>query len=132
MFKKIISLFLIVVMVVSLTGCGNKKQEYTENMKEMRGYTAGYLDNKSLGELLDIAIVNANWQETPKQGATKSGNIIVKGKDKNTKEDVELVWKTTLDMYESNGFISFTKDKEKLTYGEFLDYLKSYIKDEKE
>lgn len=128
MIKKLICLFSIIVMITCLTGCGeNKKQEYTENMKEMRSYTAGYIDNKSLGEVLDIAITDANWQETSKQGATKSGKIIVKGKDKNTKEDVELVWKTTLDMYESNGFVSFTKNEENLTYGEFLDYLKSYI-----
>lgn len=127
--NKIILGLVVIITMFSLTGCGKKTIEYTENMKDMRSYTAGYIDNKTLGELLDIAIIDADWQETAKQGATKSGKIIVTGKDRNTKAEVELVWKTTLDMYEDNGFDSFKKDGETLTYGDFLDYLKSYVKD---
>lgn len=126
--KRLILVLICIIGLLGLTGCGNKKTiEYTENMKEMRSYTAGYIDNKTIGELLDVAIVNADWQETAKQGATKSGKIIVKGKDKKTNEEVELTWLTTKNMYEDNGFDTFTKNGEKLTYGDFLDYLKKYV-----
>lgn len=128
--KKILSILLIGMLAITLTGCGSKKvQEFTENMKEMRSYTAGYIDNKSLGEVLDIAIIDADWQETPQEGATKSGKIIVTGKDKNTNVDVKLTWNTTKGMYEDNGFDTFTKNGEGLTYGDFLDYLKSYVEE---
>lgn len=126
--KRLIVVFICMIGLLGLTGCGNQKTiEYTENMKEMRSYTAGYIDNKTIGEILDVAIVNADWQETAKQGATKSGKIIVKGKDKKTNEEVELTWLTTKSMYEDNGFDTFTKNGEKLTYGDFLDYLKEYV-----
>lgn len=126
--KRVILVFICMIGLLGLTGCGNQKTiEYTENMKEMRSYTAGYIDNKTIGEILDVAIVNADWQETAKQGATKSGKIIVKGKDKKTNEEVELTWLTTKSMYEDNGFDTFTKNGEKLTYGDFLDYLKEYV-----
>lgn len=126
--KRLILVFICMIGLLGLTGCGNQKTiEYTENMKEMRSYTAGYIDNKTIGEILDVAIVNADWQETAKQGATKSGKIIVKGKDKKTNEEVELTWLTTKSMYEDNGFDTFTKNGEKLTYGDFLDYLKEYV-----
>lgn len=128
--KKVLLIFICVFGLFTLVGCGNEKEklvEYTENMKEMRSYTAGYIDNKTIGEILDVAIVNADWQETAKQGATKSGKIIVKGKDKKTNEEVELTWLTTKSMYEDNGFDTFTKNGEKLTYGDFLDYLKEYV-----
>lgn len=125
--KKIFGIIICCVVVLTITGCGDKKVEYTDNMKEMRSYTAGYIDNKSIGEILDIAIVDAKWEETPKQGATKSGKIIVTGKDKKTKVNIELTWLTTKGMYEDNGFDSFKKDGETFTYGDFLDYLKSYV-----
>lgn len=126
--KKILSILLIVFFALNITGCGvEKKQEFTDNMKEMRSYSAGYIDNKTLGEVLDIAINDAKWEEVASQGATKSGKIIVTGKDKNTNKEVKLTWKTTKDMYEDNGFLSFIKDGENLTYGDFLDYLKSYV-----
>ena len=126
--KRLILVFICMIGLLGLTGCGNKKTiEYTENMKEMRSYTAGYIDNKTIGEILDIAIVNADWQETAKQGATKSGKIIVKVKYKKTNDEVELTWLTTKNMYEDNGFDTFTKNGEKLTYGDFLDYLKEYV-----
>ena len=125
--RKLLSILLIGVMVIGLTGCGKKVFEYTENMKEMRSYTAGYIDNKTIGEVLDVAIVDAEWSETEKQGATVSGRIFVKGKDKKSGNNVELIWKTSLDMYDDNGFESFTKDGEELTYGQFLDYLKDYV-----
>ncbi len=126
--KKLILVFICMIGLLGITGCGSKKTiEYTDNMKEMRSYTAGYIDNKTIGEILDVAIVNADWQETAKQGATKSGKIVVKGKDKKTNEEVELTWLTTKSMYEDNGFDTFTKNGEKLTYGDFLDYLKEYV-----
>lgn len=128
--KKILSLgvaVILIVMLVILTGCGKKTVEYTENMKKMREYSAGYIDNKSIGEILDVAVVDADWQETAKEGATKSGKIIVKGKDKKTNVDIEITWLTTKGMYEDNGFDSFTKNGEKLTYGDLLDYLKDYV-----
>lgn len=126
--KRLILVFICMIGLLGLTGCGNEKTiEYTENMKEMRSYTAGYIDNKTIGEILDVAIVNADWQETAKQGATKSGKIIVKGKDKKTNDEVELTWLTTKSMYEDNGFDTFTKNGKKLTYGDFLDYLKEYV-----
>lgn len=126
--KRLILVFICMIGLLGLTGCGNQKTiEYTENMKEMRSYTAGYIDNKTIGEILDVAIVNVDWQETAKQGATKSVKIIVKGKDKKTNEEVELTWLTTKSMYEDNGFDTFTKNGEKLTYGDFLDYLKEYV-----
>lgn len=118
---------ILIVMLIILTGCGKKTVEYTENMKKMREYSAGYIDNKSIGEILDVAVVDADWQETAKEGATKSGKIIVKGKDKKTNVDIEITWLTTKGMYEDNGFDSFTKNGEKLTYGDFLDYLKDYV-----
>lgn len=128
--KRILSLgvvVILIVMLVILTGCGKKTVEYTENMKKMREYSAGYIDNKSIGEILDVAVVDADWQETAKEGATKSGKIIVKGKDKKTNVDIEITWLTTKGMYEDNGFDSFTKNGEKLTYGDLLDYLKDYV-----
>lgn len=128
--KRILSLgvvVILIVMLVILTGCGKKTVEYTENMKKMREYSAGYIDNKSIGEILDVAVVEADWQETAKEGATKSGKIIVKGKDKKTNVDIEIAWLTTKGIYEDNGFDSFTKNGEKLTYGDFLDYLKDYV-----
>lgn len=128
--KRILSLgvvVILIVMLVILTGCGKKTVEYTENMKKMREYSAGYIDNKSIGEILDVAVVDADWQETAKEGATKSGKIIVKGKDKKTNVDIEIAWLTTKGIYEDNGFDSFTKNGEKLTYGDFLDYLKDYV-----
>ena len=126
--KRLILVFICMIGLLGLTEKKKKKTiEYTENMKEMRSYTAGYIDNKTIGEILDVAIVNADWQETAKQGATKSGKIIVKGKDKKTNDEVELTWLTTKSMYEDNGFDTFTKNGEKLTYGDFLDYLKEYV-----
>lgn len=126
--KKIILIFICTLGLLGITGCGsNEPIEYTENMQKMRSYTAGYIDNKTIGEILDVALINAKWEETPKQGATKSGKIIVKGKDQKTKVDVELTWLTATGMYEDNGFDTFTKDGEKLTYGDFLDYLKEYV-----
>lgn len=128
--KKVLFIFICVLGLFAITGCGNEKKkniEYTDNMKEMRSYTAGYIDNKTIGEILDIAVVNADWKETSKEGATKSGKIIVMGKDKKTGVNIELTWLTTKGMYEDNGFDSFTKNGEKLTYGDFLDYLKDYV-----
>ena len=126
--KRLILVFICMIGLLGLTGCGNKKTiEYTENMKEMRSYTAGYIDNKTIGEILDIANFKADLQQTAKKSATKSGKNIVKGKDKKTNDEVELTWLTTKNMYEDNGFDTFTKNGEKLTYGDFLDYLKEYV-----
>lgn len=131
--KKILSLGVIavlVVMLISLTGCGNnegekKQQEYTEAMIELRNYTVGVLDGKTVGEILDIALEDAIWEENTNY-SIMSGAVIVKGKDKNSGDEVELIWLTKVESGRV-GFEEMTKGDEKIGYSAFLTYLQGYI-----
>ena len=89
MYKKILLIALCGALLFGITGCGSNKTKYTENMEDMRNITIGYLENNHLGELLDKAIEDASWEEDENYSST-SGAIIVTGKDKNTKDSVEL------------------------------------------
>lgn len=125
--KKILGFILCGVMCCTLlTGCGNERVEYSENMKEMRSITIGYLDNNTLGSLLDKAIENADWEEDANYSVT-TGAIIVTGTDKSTGDSIELIWLTNSDNSEENGFESFTIDNTNMSYSEFLEYLKGYV-----
>ena len=119
--KKILSLILCGFMCCTLlTGCGNEEVKYSENMQEMRSITIGYLDNNSLGSLLDKAIENAKWEEDTDYSVT-TGAIIITGTDKNTGDSIELVWLTDSDSSEENGFESLTINNTNLSYSEFLE-----------
>ena len=122
--KKILLCLLCGVLLFGVTGCGSNEPKYTENMEEMRNITIGYLENNHLGELLDKAIEDASWEEDEKYSST-SGAIIVTGKDKNTKDSVELIWLTSPESGE-NGFESLKIDGTNKSYSEFLEYLKEY------
>lgn len=124
MIRKIIFVMVGLGMLFSMTGCGKKSTDYTSAIEEMRSYRIGYLENQTLGELLDIAIQDAKWVEDKDYSIT-SGAIVVTGKDKDTKDKVELIWLTNPDSAE-NGFESMTKNNSKLSYSEFLEYLKDY------
>lgn len=132
--KKILSLGVIAVLIAmlfTLTGCGDKKnekkqQEYTEAMMEVRNRTAGILKGKTIGEILDVALEDATWKEDTDYSIL-SGAIIVKGKDKKSGDEVELIWLTTVDSTET-GFEKMTKGNERIGYSAFLSYLCDYIK----
>ena len=117
-------IFLCLLCGVLLLGVDTK---YTDNMEEMRSITIGYLGDNTLGELLDNAIEDASWEEEDNYSST-SGAIIVTGKDKNTKDSIELVWLTNPDSAE-NGFESLKIDDIDRSYSEFLEYLKDYTTD---
>lgn len=124
MYKKILLIALCGALLFGITGCGSNKTKYTENMEDMRNITIGYLENNHLGELLDKAIEDASWEEDENYSST-SGAIIVTGKDKNTKDSVELVWLISPESGE-NGFESLKIDGTNKSYSEFLEYLKDY------
>lgn len=122
--KKILFVVLCGVLLFGIAGCGSNNAKYTDNMEEMRSITIGYLGDNTLGELLDKAIEGASWKEDENYSST-SGAIIITGKDKNTKDSVELVWLTSSESGE-NGFESLKIDGTNKSYSEFLEYLKDY------
>lgn len=124
MTKKILLVMLCGVLLFGITGCGASNKKYTDNMENMRSITIGYLDNDTLGELLDKAIEDASWEED-ENFSLASGAIIVTGKDKNTKDNVELIWLTNPESA-ANGFESLKIDDTNRNYSEFLEYLKDY------
>ena len=131
--KKTLSLGVIAILIImlfALTGCGdnnskNGKKEYTEAMMELRNYTVGVLNGKTVGEILDVALEDATWEENTNYSIS-SGAVIVEGKDKNSGDEVEIVWLTSVESGRV-GFEKMTKGSEKIGYSAFLTYLQDYI-----
>lgn len=138
--KKVLSILLIIIlmagMLFGLTACGDdddsdsssrsKKVTYTEGMMNLRNFDPLILEGHSAGELLDIALKNADWKEDDKYNIDYAA-VIVTGKDKKTGEKVKIVWNAEEES--GTGFITMTIGDEEKGYSSFLSYLGEYIED---
>lgn len=116
---------LLAVMLITLTGCGNSENEnYSEDIQNIRNQTVGLLNGKTFGAILDVALENSKWSENDNYSLT-SGAVIVKGKDKNSGEDIEITWLKKAEEASSN-FEKMTKGGEEIGYSQFLSYLQEY------
>lgn len=119
-----ITITLIIILLV-LTGCGNSgSKNYSEDIQNIRNQTVGLLNGKTFGEILDVALENAKWSENDNY-SLQSGAVIVKGKDKNSGEEVEIVWLKKAEVASSN-FEKMTKAGQEIGYSGFLSYLQDY------
>ena len=116
---------LLAVMLITLTGCGNSENEnYSEDIQNIRNQTVGLLNGKTFGAILDVALENAKWSEDDSYSLT-SGAVKVEGKDKESGEDVEIIWLKEAQEAGSN-FEKMTKGGEEIGYSAFLSYLQDY------
>ena len=137
--KRILNVLLIIVLLLgallALTACGNeenssssnsKKVEYTEGMMNLRNFDPLILEEHTAGELLDIALKNAKWEEDEKYSIDYTA-VIVTGEDNKTGEKVEIIWNAEEES--GTGFIKMTVGDEEYGYSQFLSYLGEYIED---
>lgn len=116
---------LLTIMLITLTGCGNSNNKnYSEDIQNVRNQTVGILNDKTFGAILDVALENEKWSENDNY-SLKGGAVIVKGKDKNSGDDVEIVWLKKAKEASSN-FEKMTKGGEEIGYSQFLSYLQEY------
>ncbi len=123
--KVIVGVLLAIVLVILLfpTIFG---QEYTDNMLTVRSrgnwLKLGFRTdgtNYKFGELLDVALTSSKWTE-------KSNQVIITGKDKETKKKVEVIFEVEDDEV---SFVKFTFDGEESTNDyDFYVWLRDYIK----
>jgi hypothetical protein len=135
--KKILGIGIVAIlisMLVVLTGCGsetknnkqkNNEPEYTDAIIEFRNSAVGALGDETFGSLLDKALENAKWTENEDYSFVDGGAIIITGNDKNTGDNVELIW-LTKPVSGENGFEKMTKGNEDIGYSAFLSYLLEY------
>ena len=100
--KKILGIILGVLLVFTITGCGDKKgnvkinKEYQKYIDIIRNDKAvSYIGDYTLGELFDNALIDSVWDEYKGElaGGTKKILISVKGKDKfNENKVTEVVY----------------------------------------
>lgn len=116
---------LLAIMLITLTGCGGAgSTNYSEDIQTIRNQTVGLLNGKTFGAILDVALENAKWSEDDSYSLT-SGAVKVEGKDKESGEDVEIIWLKEAQEAGSN-FEKMTKGGEEIGYSEFLSYLQDY------
>lgn len=112
--KKILGLFLGVLLVFTLTGCGDAKTKVKIN-KEYQKYidlirndkAATYIGDYTLGELFDNALVDSSWDEYKGElsGGIKKILISVKGKDKfNENKITEVVYEVNTEKLEYRNY----------------------------
>ena len=130
--KKILSILLMGILVISLTGCGsNEKFEFTEAMIEQRNHTIGLLGSHTVGEYLDYCVLDQKWSEDDSYITTDgNGAIILTGKDKKTGNKIEVRWykKLTCSGCLSNVY-KFKNGDEEGGYQQYLSYLADYKSD---
>lgn len=115
----------LIIMLLVLTGCDNSESKnYSEDIQNIRNQTVGLLNGKTFGAILDVALENAKWSENDNY-SLKSGAVMVKGKDKNSGDEVEIIWLKKADEASSN-FEKMTKGGEEIGYSQFLSYLQDY------
>lgn len=140
--KKLLSILLIGILVIGLTGCGNSSNkgsnEYTDAMNKIRNTKFEMLGEKyNIGNYIDYAIPNAKWSEDDNYvGDRGNGAVKVVGNDKNTGNEVEIVWikniengvkrESSIDYIVLNGV---KEDDDAMAYSNYILYLENYKND---
>lgn len=112
--KKVLGIILGVLLVFTVTGCGDNKSKVKIN-KEYQKYidlirndkAASYIGDYTLGELFDNALKDSNWDEYKKELAdgTKKILISVTGKDKfNDNKLTEVVYEVNTEKMEYRNY----------------------------
>lgn len=112
--KKFLGVFLGVLLVLTLTGCGGNKDKVKIN-KEYQKYidlirndkAASYIGDYTLGELFDNALKDSSWDEYKKElaGGIKKILISVTGKDKfNENKVTEVVYEVNTEKMEYRNY----------------------------
>lgn len=121
-------ILILTIILITLTGCGKNDSEsnknYSEDIQNIRNQTVGLLEGKTFGDILDVALEDAKWSEDDSYSLT-SGAVIVEGKDKETGENIEIIWLKKAETASSN-FEKMTKGDEEIGYSQFLSYLQDY------
>ena len=115
--KVLLSIFLIGVMVIGLTGCG--KVNYTEKQIQVREhFQPWYLSSKmTAGEIYDKALKNQKWTEDEDE-------LILEGKDKKTGKKIKVYYEFK---GEQPNVRSMSIDGEDKSYSDWYKYMTSYI-----
>ncbi len=113
--KKLVNLLLCLIIILGLSGCGNK---YTENIRKVREeFNPWQLEVKeNVGELLDKALDNSKWTD-------KNNVVTVKGKDKDTGDDVKITFLIEDDKITFDKMIIGDEEKD---YIGFFEYTAKY------
>ncbi len=132
MMKKIILLTMAVfVILLGITGCGGAdSKNYSEDIQKIRNQTVGILQGKTFGDILDVALEDAEWSDDDNY-SIESGAVMVTGKDVETGQQIEIIWLKKAKVASSN-FEKMTKDGKSVGYSQFLSYLRSYEEQVKE
>lgn len=130
--KKIILLTMAVfVILLGITGCGGAdSKNYSEDIQKIRNQTVGILQGKTFGDILDVALEDAEWSDDDNY-SIESGAVMVTGKDVETGQQIEIIWLKKAKVASSN-FEKMTKDGKSVGYSQFLSYLRSYEEQVKE
>lgn len=115
--KKLLSIILMGVLLVGLTGCG--KVNYTEKQIQVRDhYQPWYLSSKmTSGEIYDKALKHQKWDEDEDE-------LILEGKDKKTGKKIRVYYEFKGDHPTVRGM---TIDGEDKSYIDWYKYMTSYI-----
>lgn len=139
--KKILSIVIIMVlglMLITLTGCGDKnKDNYSEAMNEIRNTKFSALGDFTIGEYIDFALQDAKWTEDNNySGDRGTGAIKVVGKDKDTGNEVEILWiqeiKNGSEKESNIDYIVIDgkkEDNDAMAYSKYIQYLSKYKSD---
>ena len=129
--KKIFGILLICVLVLGLTGCGSSGEKYDKNdpyveyIELARAQKTGTItDNKTYGELLDAILPDAKWTHyTGYLGNANEEAISCKGKNKNTSEEINVIFVVNLNHENVSVGKYFVNGEEKVNYN-LYDLLK--------
>lgn len=140
--KKILLFILCGAMVFTLVGCGNStngsSKKYTDAMNKIRNTKFEMLgEDYNVGNYIDYAIPNAKWSEDDNYvGDRGTGAVKVVGNDKNTGNEVEIVWikniengvkrESSIDYIVLNGV---KEDDDAMAYSNYILYLENYKND---
>ena len=140
--RKLLSILLIGVLFIGLTGCGNSSNKssnkYTDAMNKIRNTKFEMLGEEyNVGNYIDYAIPNAKWSEDDNYvGDRGNGAVKVVGNDKNTGNEVEIVWikniengikrESSIDYIIINGV---KEDDDAMAYSNYILYLENYKSD---
>ncbi|HIT22496.1 MAG TPA: hypothetical protein IAB56_06000 [Candidatus Scybalousia intestinigallinarum] len=145
--KKLLLVLFSGVVLLGVTGCGETNstpKEYSEDIKEVRSGTVLLLGDYTFGEYLDYMLEDYSWTETDNyRGDLGTGAVIVKGKDKKTGIDIEILFVKEVTASAALSNVEYLKcngddldkgvtcDGREYSYQTFLNYLYDY-KDEVE
>ena len=115
--KKVVSILLIIIAIICITGCG--KVNYTEKQIQVREhYQPWYLSSKmTAGEIYDKALRNQKYTEDEDE-------LVIEGKDKKTGKKIRVCYEFKGDRPD---FESMTIDGENKSYSDWYKYMTSYI-----